>query len=629
MSDTPKTNEPRTAKDLQECSMVVNNRFEIYALFDQFIKIIFIDKKQISWEKSETSLVASEKDFSELINDNVLKELQENQSEQFSKSIKFKTSELMEKIKNENAIALLDHLNYLWTLGSSTSPTQLFKQKENNLSIFPQNGLWSTEGTAARYKFINDFVFLVNLFKNLKLDSSDGLLELRNKIEEFCLNEENVQGTPVIRNALVHLCNPSEHSPILSTTMKLSLLTNFDKTGKSLKEIDAAVKEICEKCKKYVDNQNSGFVFYNSILSSFLGRDDGASDSSMLQYKKAIILYGPPGTSKTYSANQIAKSVLVKFCENLKDKSKYNSVLETIQQKYSSIEKGDKIKKLPEKKESDLTNETRTDIFEFISNYNIHRLQLHPNYSYEDFVWGYEITRDTESNTSISKAKKGYLLKLLKEIKGDIAPHILILDEINRVDLSRLFGELFSAIENRGEKNKIELPVKFDDGDNCVWIPDNLYIIGTMNEIDFSLERVDFALRRRFAWIFKGYNEGVLEQIMQRKAKEIEKERVVLNFAENFDNELKSSDYIKNCTELNSMIENDTDLGPQYQIGHTIFAEIVSIYAEMSASTLKEAQQILWNISIKPLLEAYLGNMEEKALKDKVAKFKDRFELKN
>ena len=81
----------------------------------------------------------------------------------------------------------------------------------------------------------------------------------------------------------------------------------------------------------------------------------------------------------------------------------------------------------------------------------------------------------------------------------------LSLDEINRVDLARLFGEAFSCIENRNES--IDLPYKIDGVKLKLTVPDNLYILERLNEIDFSLERLDFALRRRFLWFKRGYNE--------------------------------------------------------------------------------------------------------------------------
>ncbi len=191
--------------------------------------------------------------------------------------------------------------------------------------------------------------------------------------------------------------------------------------------------------------------------------------------------------------------------------------------------------------------------------------------------------------------------------------HILILDEINRVDLSRLFGELFSAIENRNKP--VDLPVEVE-GKSQISIPDNLYIIGTMNEIDFSLERVDFALRRRFSWFFYGYNEDRLKDILRYKLDN--------NSISKFDDTLQSK-YVKRCSALNKMIDNDTDLGSKYEIGHTFFAELVDIWNDMPQKGIKIAQEILWNISIGPMIEAYLGNFDEENKKKKMDPFKAAF----
>lgn len=247
---------------------------------------------------------------------------------------------------------------------------------------------------------------------------------------------------------------------------------------------------------------------------------------------------------------------------------------------------------------------------------------MHSNYSYEDFIWGYAI--EDGKTGSVSSPKKGAFLNLLEDIKADEnkTPHILILDEINRVDLSRLFGELFSAIENRDDN--IELPVRFDGAKENykICIPSNLYIIGTMNEIDFSLERIDFALRRRFAWIFKGYDDGLLEDIIKKKLEDAEVEKL------NVDN---YQDYINECTRLNNKISKD--LGKQYQIGHTIFSENVGVLKDIcsedfSLKTIKQAKKILWNISIKPLLEAYLGNVEQEKIDKTISEYEFTYGLK-
>ena len=155
-------------------------------------------------------------------------------------------------------------------------------------------------------------------------------------------------------------------------------------------------------------------------------------------------------------------------------------------------------------------------------------------------------------------------------------PFVVILDEINRVELSRLFGEFFSAIEYRGKN--ILLNTTGENGKRLsIRIPDNLYFIGTMNMIDFSLEQVDFALRRRFAWVESTYKSKSLYDIIESKQKEAEKEasytRIDNSSIENFVNDANS---------LNESIENKVGLGPSFKIGHTFFAEIVDLNKQLN-----------------------------------------------
>lgn len=342
-----------------------------------------------------------------------------------------------------------------------------------------------------------------------------------------------------------------------------------------------------------------------------IGADKDYSAINALKFKKAIILYGPPGTSKTYSAKNLAKNLIFQKDYLGKDNSNKSGIKDFLENKNKDVEK------------------------------QIHRLQLHPNYTYEDFIWGYQIKNEKYMNKNEevvcvgnqTEPRKGYFLRLIDEISKENEKskrtHVLILDEINRVDLSRLFGELFSAIENRDEA--VDLPVVIDDlkkktvlGQEVsqIRIPENLYIIGTMNEIDFSLERVDFALRRRFAWFPYGYSEDTLNDILSDKNKKKDSYEKIIS---KFDDDTQS-EYLKSCTALNSMIEKDPDLGKRYQIGHTFFAEIVDIWKDMSQKEIKSIQEILWNISISPMIEAYLGNCDEKdKMEKRLEPFKKAF----
>jgi 5-methylcytosine-specific restriction protein B len=133
-----------------------------------------------------------------------------------------------------------------------------------------------------------------------------------------------------------------------------------------------------------------------------------------------------------------------------------------------------------------------------------------------------------------------------------------------------------------------------------------------MNEIDFSLEQIDFALQRRFLWYFYGFDEVILKSIIELKDSEL-KTRLKLGS--------EVDQFIANAEKLNTKISSIPELGRQYQIGHTFFGEIVDIYKsykEIGGYKSLQTQiyrregpaSILWAISLEPMLKSFLGNME-------------------
>ena len=120
-----------------------------------------------------------------------------------------------------------------------------------------------------------------------------------------------------------------------------------------------------------------------------------------------------------------------------------------------------------------------------------------------------------------------------------------------------------------------------------------------MNEIDFSLERLDFALRRRFLWFKHGYDKNTLTEMLT-----------------DITNESDKNIFTDRATALNEKICSIRDLGEQYEIGHVFFAEIQNIIKSYSnkrlyhAASPKEPVTMLWKISIQPMLAAYLDNID-------------------
>jgi 5-methylcytosine-specific restriction enzyme B len=171
----------------------------------------------------------------------------------------------------------------------------------------------------------------------------------------------------------------------------------------------------------------------------------------LLRDKRQLVLAGPPGTGKTYIARQLASF-------------------------YSGGEGA------------------RSEF-----------LQFHPSYSYEDFVEGYKPRLDGDSGALMYSVEPGPLLNAVRSAQSSIdqfgeegAPiHVMVIDELNRANLARVFGELFFALEYRNE------PVRrqYSPEDPPLRLPKNLWFIGTMNTADRSTALFDAALRRRFYFI--------------------------------------------------------------------------------------------------------------------------------
>ncbi|WP_225218342.1 AAA family ATPase [Planococcus wigleyi] len=219
---------------------------------------------------------------------------------------------------------------------------------------------------------------------------------------------------------------------------------------------------------------------------------------NLLIRKKNIILLGAPGVGKTYAAERLAYSMMGK-----KDKSRVQVV------------------------------------------------QFHQSYSYEDFIMGY---RPSENGFSIVK---GPFYEFCKKAEPDDRPYFFIIDEINRGNLSKIFGELLMLIEN--DKRGKELRLLYEDEQFSV--PENVFIIGMMNTADRSLAMIDYALRRRFAFF------------------EFEPAFESLGFKE-YQNEVgneKFDSLIQTVIAMNIEIADDAALGSGFRIGHSYFSSLTEI----------------------------------------------------
>lgn len=641
---------------------------DVYTLFDKFLEQ-FIQRKSLFSNTevfTEDNLKALEKAFIENAinkdNDITKKLKEENKKVTFDVKVNEQLKNVKDNVK-DNVKELFANLVWLRNLPIGNTGMKRDTKVEDVKKYFDKNSVgddfssdYFVDYGIASYGMLNlqkfdDIASLILLFIYIFSNNKDKMNDTYDKqsfnndlcdfINHSINNNEskidfikNLSDTskqlfptiykkPII-NMLLNISDEKFFEPIASYPHKLNIVKAFssllsvqnmneersdsDKIVVGKPKIDQEIGVIKEQIKKKLHNNEKiewDESFYSEPIISFWkfkGNDSDAefSEFDALKYKKQIVFYGPPGTSKTHSANELAK-ILIR-----------QSFIQQEGVEYVLDEDFEK---------------------EVVPNRIINK-QLHQNYSYEDFIAGMKIVNNE------TKWEKGYLLKLIDKIneenqnneKDKKYPYILILDEINRVDLSRLFGELFSAIENRDEPVKLSAIDESNKEFLGLKVPENLYFIGTMNQIDFSLERIDFALRRRFVWYFYGYNEIRLREIIDFKC--VKSETKIEIKPEHID------ELVRRASAINESLEKDEDFGKEWEIGHTFFAEIVDILKSVktnktnhvlyvkSNDTLTNAKEpivVLWHISIKPMLEAYCGNLDKNTKLTKMKKFESLF----
>lgn len=204
--------------------------------------------------------------------------------------------------------------------------------------------------------------------------------------------------------------------------------------------------------------------------------------------------------------------------------------------------------------------------------------QFHESYSYEDFVEAYEPVPVTGGGVEFEPVAKGF--RRACEAASDTEERVfVILDEINRANVSRVFGELFSLIEYRESITEKGVEQRMLYSDDPLVIPDNLVIMATMNNLDKSTEDMEFALRRRFAQITVPPSTEALRDLLSGQ---VDPDEI---------NEL--------CLLLNSVIEDG-----EYPLGHTYFKDLNSI----------DELTKLYRRRIRPSVKEYHGEYRREQL---------------
>jgi len=243
--------------------------------------------------------------------------------------------------------------------------------------------------------------------------------------------------------------------------------------------------------------------------------------ATLLDEKRQVIFQGPPGTGKTYVAQALARCLA--------------------------------------------GSENRVEL-----------VQFHPSYAYEDFVRGFR-PLNADNGQPRFDLQDGPLLRAAEKARNNMgAKHFLIIDEINRGNLAKVFGELYFLLEYRNEE--ISLQYQRKKGETFS-LPENLYIIGTMNTADRSIALVDLALRRRFYFVEFHPDDEPVKCVLRKWLKQ-----------KKFDNMEWVADVVQ---EANKLLKKDKHaaIGPSYFMKEHLDKNVV---------------ERIWKHSVLPYIEEHL-----------------------